>query len=325
MPENKNVGISKTTFVIGLIIAVMASSLIASAVSIQFAKGPKGDKGDKGDTGATGPIGPTGAAGATYVVTTDGLNWWATRYDGKIIYNGTDARAVIQSTIDVMSNAQIIVVLGDIDVYGEIEILKPITYNHFGIARIHGDYAYLKIGDRAHLVEKGLFVHVTSIDGPYQPAETPDDRTIGVGIRLVNCAQNTFVTGRIGECWAAIYFSKEGGASMLSDNKFYFNNIEGCNKAIFFEGSPSLDASPFMEGNEFHGNIFGCYRGIEIEANTKSGWGTFMGVIDNAPVTGSRDFYNFGVHNNGWLVLAKFIRISESRFNPDDIVISPSS
>jgi hypothetical protein len=80
-----------------------------------------------------------------------------------------------------------------------------------------------------------------------------------------------------------------------------------------------------MEGNEFHGNIFGNNRGIEIEANTQSGWGTFMGVIDSAPVVGSKDFYNFGVQNNGWLILAKFIRISESRFNPDDMVITPSS
>lgn len=50
-----------------------------------------------------------------------------------------------------------------------------------------------------------------------------------------------------------------------------------------------------------------------------------MGVIDNAPVVGSKDFYNFGIQNHGWLILAKLIRMSESRFNADDIVISPSS
>ncbi len=50
-----------------------------------------------------------------------------------------------------------------------------------------------------------------------------------------------------------------------------------------------------------------------------------MGVIDGAPIVGSKDFYNFGVQNNGWLIMAKFIRINESRFNSDDIVISPSS
>lgn len=64
-------------FLVGLIVAILASSLIASAVSMQYAKGPKGDKGDTGatgptgatgatgDTGATGATGPTGATGAT--------------------------------------------------------------------------------------------------------------------------------------------------------------------------------------------------------------------------------------------------------------------
>jgi len=316
MTEAKSVGISKTMFMVGIIVAILASSLISAVMVTQLplAKGPKGD------TGATG------ATGATYVINTDGSNYWATRYDGTVVYNGTDARTVIQSTVNIMSDLQSIVILGDIDVNGEIEILKPITYSHFGKARIHGDFAYLKIGDEANLVEKSLFVHVTNIDGPYQPIPGPEARTIGRGIHLVNCAQNTFVIGRIGECWAGIFFSKEGGSSaFLSDNKFYFNNLEDCNKAIFFEGAPSLAESPFMEGNEFHGNIFGNNRGIEIEANTQSGWGMFMGVIDCAPVAGSKDFYNFGVQNNGWLILAKFIRISESRFNSNDKVISPSS
>jgi hypothetical protein len=158
---------------------------------------------------------------------------------------------------------------------------------------------------------------VTSIEGP--------GKTVGGhGIRLVNCAQNTFVIGRISDCWAGILFSKEGGAlTTQNDNKFYFNNIEECNKAIFFEGSPSLDESPFMEGNEFHGNIFANDRGIEIEANTKSGFGIFMGVIDSLPIVGSKDFYNFGDQNGGWLVIAKFIRMSESRFTSNDRVIVP--
>jgi hypothetical protein len=58
-------GISNAMFVVGLIVAIVASSLIASVVSMQYAKGPKGDKGDKGDTGGTGATGATGAAGAT--------------------------------------------------------------------------------------------------------------------------------------------------------------------------------------------------------------------------------------------------------------------
>jgi hypothetical protein len=65
MTEGKNLGISKTTFIVGLIIAIVASSLISVLATTQLAliKGPKGDKGDKGDTGATGPQGLQGLQG----------------------------------------------------------------------------------------------------------------------------------------------------------------------------------------------------------------------------------------------------------------------
>jgi hypothetical protein len=56
-------GISKTMFIAGLVIAIVASSLIASVVSMQYARGPKGDKGDIGNTGATGAMGPQGVQG----------------------------------------------------------------------------------------------------------------------------------------------------------------------------------------------------------------------------------------------------------------------
>jgi len=59
-------GISKGMFVAGLVVAIVTSSLVASVLSMQYAKGPKGDKGDTGATGATGlqgPVGETGPAG----------------------------------------------------------------------------------------------------------------------------------------------------------------------------------------------------------------------------------------------------------------------
>ena len=75
MTQTASMGISKTIFVVGLIVAILASVLLSVAVSMLFGlQGPKGDKGDKGDTGATGvqgstgpqgPIGATGATGAT--------------------------------------------------------------------------------------------------------------------------------------------------------------------------------------------------------------------------------------------------------------------
>jgi opacity protein-like surface antigen len=57
-----SVGISKGMFIAGIIVAVLASSAISSAVSMQWAKGPKGDTGDTGPTGPQGPIGPKGEA-----------------------------------------------------------------------------------------------------------------------------------------------------------------------------------------------------------------------------------------------------------------------
>lgn len=49
-------GISKGMFIAGIVIAILAASLISTVVSTQLAlvQGPKGDKGDKGDTGAQG-------------------------------------------------------------------------------------------------------------------------------------------------------------------------------------------------------------------------------------------------------------------------------
>ncbi len=65
MNELKSAGVPKTIFVVGLIAAILASSLIAAVVVKQFSptNGLNGDKGDKGDTGATGQQGPTGATG----------------------------------------------------------------------------------------------------------------------------------------------------------------------------------------------------------------------------------------------------------------------
>jgi hypothetical protein len=58
-------GISKTVFIAGIAIAIFASSLIATGVSMQFSlfQGPRGDKGDTGDIGLQGTQGPQGIQG----------------------------------------------------------------------------------------------------------------------------------------------------------------------------------------------------------------------------------------------------------------------
>jgi hypothetical protein len=68
MPGVKT-GISKTVFAAGLIVAILASSLISVVAMTQLSgslglKGAKGDKGDSGIAGATGSTGATGAVGA---------------------------------------------------------------------------------------------------------------------------------------------------------------------------------------------------------------------------------------------------------------------
>ena len=86
MPRMRNcLGISTTIFAVGLIITIIAASVISTVVSMQFAVGPQGPKGDKGDTGlqgATGATGepgpsgvpgPTGATGATGAAGATGL------------------------------------------------------------------------------------------------------------------------------------------------------------------------------------------------------------------------------------------------------------
>ena len=71
----QNIALTKGTFIAGLIIAILVSSVVSVGVTTQLALGPlalKGEKGDsgpqgiqglKGDTGDQGPAGPQGSQG----------------------------------------------------------------------------------------------------------------------------------------------------------------------------------------------------------------------------------------------------------------------
>ena len=63
---------------------------------------------------------------ASYVISTDGTNVWATRYDGKIVYSGTDASTVIQSALNGLTSGRTwkerVVVKGEIVIYNTISI-----------------------------------------------------------------------------------------------------------------------------------------------------------------------------------------------------------
>ena len=60
-------GISTTTFIVGIIAAILASSIISVVAVSQLSTtlGLKGEKGNDGATGTTGATGATGAPGAT--------------------------------------------------------------------------------------------------------------------------------------------------------------------------------------------------------------------------------------------------------------------
>jgi len=61
--EMSEIGISKTTFMLGIVIAILASSIISTAVSMQWAQGPQGPQGEQGSQGLQGEIGPQGEQG----------------------------------------------------------------------------------------------------------------------------------------------------------------------------------------------------------------------------------------------------------------------
>jgi len=78
--------VSRRTFLIGLVIAILAASLISTVISTQLVavgpQGPKGEKGDVGDTGPRGIAGTDGADGNDGVNGTDGIDG----LDGKSAY-----------------------------------------------------------------------------------------------------------------------------------------------------------------------------------------------------------------------------------------------
>lgn len=75
MSEGKSLtGISNTTFIVGILISILASTVISALVITQtdLAKGPKGETGDTGSQGSQGPQGETGSQGETGPAGEDG-------------------------------------------------------------------------------------------------------------------------------------------------------------------------------------------------------------------------------------------------------------
>lgn len=98
---NDSLGISRTTFVAGLVIAILVSTVISTIVITQtdLARGPQGSQGLQGETGPQGPQGSPGPPGtvpadvkALITVTFTSIWWGEDRHDveGIIINFGTE-------------------------------------------------------------------------------------------------------------------------------------------------------------------------------------------------------------------------------------------
>jgi S1-C subfamily serine protease len=98
MTEIKSVGISKGMFIVGLVAAILASSLISAVIVTQLpmAKGPKGEQGSKGDTGVTGPQGATGPQGRQGLQGPAGLPG---NYQNITVYQNSTALAILYQNV----------------------------------------------------------------------------------------------------------------------------------------------------------------------------------------------------------------------------------
>ena len=60
---SQTTGISKNLFAVGLIVAILVSTILSVGIATQL--GIKGPKGDTGATGLQGPIGPAGTSSSS--------------------------------------------------------------------------------------------------------------------------------------------------------------------------------------------------------------------------------------------------------------------
>jgi hypothetical protein len=125
MVEMARKSVSTNIFLVGLIAAILVSSLISAAISTQLAVGPQGPQGEQGiqgltgergpagpqgETGATGPTGPAGPQGATgpQGAKGDKGDTGATGATGAAGPAGNATRYVIEGFFNVTQNGDLI-------------------------------------------------------------------------------------------------------------------------------------------------------------------------------------------------------------------------
>jgi hypothetical protein len=84
---SEEIVVTRRTFLIGLVIAILAASVISTVASMQLARGPQGEQGPEGPRGLKGIQGETGPQGLEGLPGADGSN-------------GTDGKSAYQIWLD---------------------------------------------------------------------------------------------------------------------------------------------------------------------------------------------------------------------------------
>lgn len=84
---SEEIVVTRRTFLVGLVIAILAASVISTVASMQLARGPQGEQGPEGPRGLKGSQGETGPQGLEGLPGTDGSN-------------GTDGKSAYQIWLD---------------------------------------------------------------------------------------------------------------------------------------------------------------------------------------------------------------------------------
>jgi hypothetical protein len=84
---SEEIVVTRRTFLVGLVIAILAASVISTVASMQLARGPQGEQGPEGPRGLKGIQGETGPQGLEGLPGADGSN-------------GTDGKSAYQIWLD---------------------------------------------------------------------------------------------------------------------------------------------------------------------------------------------------------------------------------
>ncbi len=87
---SEEIVVTRRTFLVGLVIAILAASVISTVASMQLARGPQGEQGPEGPQGLKGSQGETGPQGLEGLPGTNGS-------DGT---DGTDGKSAYQIWLD---------------------------------------------------------------------------------------------------------------------------------------------------------------------------------------------------------------------------------